>query len=378
MKRLMPKLALTTLLISTTTVPTLAADTSFSDIQNTYAKDAILQLAEAGILNGKGDGKFDPTGKITRQDFAIILAKALNLDVDNSPQNPTFSDLPVTHYSYKYVEAAAQAGLIKGVGDGNFGAGQNLSREQMAVLFVRALGVDATDYGNKLTFADADKIAGYAKDAVGFAVEAQLLNGYNNTFDPKGNADRQAVAQVASKFLKVKDEIAPTPEPEAPPVTEPTPVPVKPPVVDPRPNPTAEPPTSNYVPNNNLNTAILRTKIENATSLLNGIKIGEDIGQVARVDYNALLTAISIAQSIYENSRNKTQEELNSATISLENAMNAFNNSVVKAGNANQLNEKIGAANSKLANVLVGDGVGQVAEVDLAALASAIEKAEGI
>jgi len=180
-----------------------AASTDFTDIGNSYAKDAINELVEAGILNGVGNGQFNPTGKITRQDFAIILAKALKLDTTEAPANPTFSDVPASHYSYKFVEAAVKAELIAGVGGGNFGLNANLTRQDMAVLFVRALGVETEGLGEKLTFADADKIAGYAKDAVGYVVEAGLMNGMpGNTFAPTGLADRQQVALVTSNFLK--------------------------------------------------------------------------------------------------------------------------------------------------------------------------------
>jgi len=79
----------------------------------------------------------------------------------------------------------------------------------MAVLFVRALGVDAAGKGAALKFSDADKIADYAKDSVGAAVELGLISGNGDgSFNPNGNAERQAVALVASKFLKVVEETA--------------------------------------------------------------------------------------------------------------------------------------------------------------------------
>lgn len=223
------------------TTPSLAS-TDFTDISNSYAKDAINELVEAGIINGVGNGQFNPTGKIARQDFAIILAKALNLDIDEAPANPTFSDVPPSHYSYKYIEAAAEAELISGIGGGNFGLGANLSRQDMAVLFVRALGADTAGLGENLTFSDANQISGYAKDAVGFAVEAGLLAGVgNNSFNPTGNAERQAVALVATKFLKVKEEIS-NPQPRPEPTPEPTPEPV--PEPEPTPNPGTIPGTN--------------------------------------------------------------------------------------------------------------------------------------
>lgn len=203
------------------------AATEFSDISNSYAKDAINQLVDAGILNGIGNGQFNPTGKISRQDFAVILAKALNLDTESIPPTATFSDIPPSHYAYKYVEAVAKAGLFQGIGSGQFGLGQNLSRQDMAVLFVRALGADAKGYGDKLVFSDADKIAGYAKDAVGFAVGNGLLSGIGSgKFNPSGVADRQSVALVTSRFLETAKPS--TASPQQPVVT--TPAPVTPPV----------------------------------------------------------------------------------------------------------------------------------------------------
>ena len=225
------------------TVSPIMTTTSFAaielkDIQNSYAKDAISELVNKGIINGISGGNFNPTGNIQRQDFAIILAKALSLDVSSAPATSTFSDVPTTHYSFKYVEAATKAGLIKGQGDGEFGIGENLSRQDMAVLFVRALGTDVAGYDSKLTFSDKDQIADYAKDSVGVAVELGLISGNaENAFNPMGGAERQAVALVASKFLKVKEELdKPEQEPEKPQDTDEEQV-----ILDPNPNPNPNP-----------------------------------------------------------------------------------------------------------------------------------------
>lgn len=206
-KKLLFNVMTTTALLGAIAFPASAA-TDLTDINGSYAKDAILELVDKGIINGKGDGKFDPTGKIERQDFAIILAKALSLDLSAAPATATFSDVPTTHYAFKAVEAAAKAGLIKGNGDGTFGLNQNLTRQDMAVLFVRALGVDAAGKGADLRFSDADQIRDYAKDAVGAAVELGFISGNpDRTFNPAGNAERQAVAQVAANFLKKAEEM---------------------------------------------------------------------------------------------------------------------------------------------------------------------------
>ena len=225
--------------------PTYADAVTLSDIDGSYAKNAILELANAGILNGY-EGKFDPQGNIQRQDFAIILAKALKLDVTNAPATPTFSDVPTTHYSFAYVEAAVKAGLLKGTGNDQFSLGEDLTRESLAVLFIRALGVDATGKGSNLEFKDAGSISAWAKDAVGAAVEFSLINGFpNGTFSPQQNATREQSAFITSKFLKVKDDLdsKPTPAP-----VDPTPVPElpKPEPGLPKPVPIDPTPTPDY------------------------------------------------------------------------------------------------------------------------------------
>ncbi|WP_162515303.1 S-layer homology domain-containing protein [Paenibacillus pinistramenti] len=214
-KQLLVKVMTTTALLSACVQPAFADVTALNDIEGSYAKDAILKLAEAGIINGTGSGNFNPTATISRQDFAIVLAKALDLNVTEESSNTTssFTDVPADNYSYKYVEAAVKAGLIKGTGSGSFGYGQNLSRQDMAVLFTRALnqtaGKDVTTGGAQyLTFTDSSSIADYAKDAVGAAVELGLINGTGSgTFNPTGSATREQVALVANKFLDTKKQI---------------------------------------------------------------------------------------------------------------------------------------------------------------------------
>lgn len=197
-----------TAVASAMVAPIASASVQFSDIEGSYAKAAILELAEKGIIVGE-NGKFNPTANIKRQDFAIIMAKALNLDLTKAPATATFSDVPTGHYAFAAVEAAVKAGLLSGEGNGKFGLGNTLTREAMAVIFVNALGVDVAGKGADLKFADAGSISTWAKDAVAFAVEAKLLSGDNNNkFNPLANAERQQVAVVASNFLAKKDELS--------------------------------------------------------------------------------------------------------------------------------------------------------------------------
>ncbi|CAH1222975.1 hypothetical protein PAECIP111892_05250 [Paenibacillus auburnensis] len=248
---------LSTVAVLSTLVPQAYAAESFTDISNSYAKDAILELVEKGIINGTGNGKFNPAGNIQRQDFAIILAKTLNLDLSNPPKSPSFTDVPASNYAFSAVEAAVKAGLFKGMGNRMFGNNQNLSREQMAVIFVNALGIDSAGKGQNLKFSDADSIASWAKDAVGAAVELGLMKGNpDGTFNPVNVASRQDVAIVASKFITEKtkiDEQNPTPPVTPTPTATPTPTPTSTPT--PTPAPTYTPTQPPEVPQNTIDQA---------------------------------------------------------------------------------------------------------------------------
>ena len=123
------------------------------------------------------------------------------MNLTNSPSTPTFTDIPTTHYAYPAIEAAVKAGLINGIGDGKFGVGSGLTRQEMATLFARALDGETNGLGEQLTFADQHKISAWARDAVGFAVASNLMTGDTlNRFNPQGIAERQQVALVASRF----------------------------------------------------------------------------------------------------------------------------------------------------------------------------------
>jgi hypothetical protein len=76
--------------------------------------------------------------KLPRQDFARVLTQVLDL-APYQPAAATFFDVPTDNYAFAYVEAAARAGLIHGLGGGYFGYNSRISPEEMTLLFTRAL-----------------------------------------------------------------------------------------------------------------------------------------------------------------------------------------------------------------------------------------------
>ncbi|MHB8106587.1 MAG: ABC transporter substrate-binding protein [Candidatus Cryosericum sp.] len=158
--------------------PVLTANAAgFKDVAASYwAYDEITALASKKVLAGYADGTFKPEGKVTREEFAkmIVVAKGLAL---LKPAKPTFTDVAASRWSYGYVEAAAKAGYIQGIGGGKFGPTAQIKRQDMAVLLVRVLGMDAAAKAIKepITMSnDESNIGTYAIGAMTIAVRPRV------------------------------------------------------------------------------------------------------------------------------------------------------------------------------------------------------------
>ncbi|HWQ22286.1 MAG TPA: ABC transporter substrate-binding protein [Clostridia bacterium] len=149
----------------------------FKDVPaSLWASDEINALAAKKVIAGYADGTFKPQANVSREEFAkmIVTAKGLTLV---KPARATFSDVPSSRWSYGYVEAAAKAGYVSGIGGGKFGPTAAIKRQDLAVLLVRVLGKSsvASAIKSSVAFAnDEDKIGAYAVGAVSIAVQPRV------------------------------------------------------------------------------------------------------------------------------------------------------------------------------------------------------------
>ncbi|MBL0386933.1 S-layer homology domain-containing protein [Tumebacillus sp. ITR2] len=205
--------ALTTLILpallatfaSTPTQTTYAQTPTFTDISDSYASTEIQALAAQGVIGGYGDGTFHPTSTMTRDEFASILAHAMQLKTDTAA-SARFTD--VEPWARPYVGALVNAGITSGTSTTTYGARDPISREQLAVFFLRAMqsASQAQTLNLHGTFDDRDIISEYARPFVGLTQRIGFIQGATDTqgllkFDPQGNAERQAVARLSYEFV---------------------------------------------------------------------------------------------------------------------------------------------------------------------------------
>lgn len=177
---------------------------TFNDIDGVqWASEAILALADKGIISGKAENVFAPDDPVTREEFAKMLIGAMGLSDEEYGDN-IFSDVSSDAWYAPFVNIANKYGIVTGRDDGTLGVGDNITRQDMAVMLYRALqsrgvNVDAAD----MIFDDGEDISDYAKDAVSALCNLGAINGVgDNKFEPLGTATRAQAAKVIYSVLE--------------------------------------------------------------------------------------------------------------------------------------------------------------------------------
>ncbi len=171
----------------------------FSDLPvDHWAAESVKQLKEKGIISGTDTGAFEPDRYVTREEFAKMLVLACGISTENA--DTVFEDAVSGAWYRPYIGVAAENGIVKGIGDNKFGVGQTITRQDMAVMTARALklkGAELSQIKEYVPFDDEADIADYAIEDVKLLFEAGVINGKGlNIFDPNGNATRAEAAKI--------------------------------------------------------------------------------------------------------------------------------------------------------------------------------------
>lgn len=205
-KRIMSTILCLALMLSA--LPMGASAISFSDVSPTswYAKD-VYALAEKGILNGTGGGKFSPERGLTRAEFAAMLTKtALTSGEINAYKGWTsFKDVPKNEWFAPYINWAYEASIIKGYSDGTFKPNKQVTRQELAhmiVNFSKAMGYKIPQIYATIDFKDNGSILNFAKDSVRICQRGGIINGMpDGNFRPSWGAKRSDTAVMFNRFL---------------------------------------------------------------------------------------------------------------------------------------------------------------------------------
>ena len=186
---------------------------AFSDVpEGKWYVSGVQYVYENGLMSGN-KGLFTPTSDITRAQIVTTLYRlAGSPEVTNTSATQVFSDVLKDKYYTDAVCWAYANGVATG-NDGKFNPTGKLTRQQMAAFFFRyaeVMDMDTAVRGEISSMINADQVSGYAKEAVEWAVGTGLISGSEVTvngnkvkdLNPKGNTSRAQVATILMRFCE--------------------------------------------------------------------------------------------------------------------------------------------------------------------------------
>ena len=161
----------------------------FTDVSaNNWFYDGVKYAYENGLMNGTSSNAFSPNANTTRGMIVTILARVEGVNTNGTP----------------WYAAGQKWAMDNSISDGTNMPGV-ITREQLATIlyrYAKQKGYDVSKSAALTAFSDADKVSGYAAEAMQWAVAEGLLQGSNGKLNPQGSATRAQVATILMRFME--------------------------------------------------------------------------------------------------------------------------------------------------------------------------------
>lgn len=176
----------------------------FSDVPaDAWYAEAVQYVYENGLMTGTSDTTFSPDLTTSRSMIATILWRMAGSPVVNYAMD--FADVSADQWYAEAVRWASSEGIVGGYGNGSFGTGDPITREQFAVMlyrFAQKQGYDVSvgENTNILSYTDVSSVSEYAIPAMQWAVGSGVITGMGDTLAPQGETTRAQAAMMLMRF----------------------------------------------------------------------------------------------------------------------------------------------------------------------------------
>ncbi|WP_025720435.1 S-layer homology domain-containing protein [Paenibacillus sp. 1-18] len=172
--------------------------------------DAAITRAEFIVLLNRSLGTFT-------QDIPAVTDVTYGGSVKvNGNGSRTFTDVPASHWAYNELTSAVNAGYISGYAGNKLKPNGKVTRQEAAAIVAKAIGLTAGNAADVTKFIDSGKIGSWAKKSVAAAAEQKIINGYPDgkfqPLKPLTRAEAIAILDAASGYnLSPVDNLTTTP-----------------------------------------------------------------------------------------------------------------------------------------------------------------------
>lgn len=182
-----------------------AGENPFTDVSASHwAHDDITYVYENDLMNGTDGSLFSPESTTTRAQVVTVLYRLAGQPAADW-ENP-FWDVPASAWFHDAVTWAWENDITGGVSSTHFGAGNAVTREQLAAFLYRYAqdqGYDTSARADLSGYSDAGLVSSYATEALSWANATGLITGTTaTTLSPQGSATRAQVATILSRFCQ--------------------------------------------------------------------------------------------------------------------------------------------------------------------------------
>ena len=186
--------------------PVRAAGKTFADIAAHENRAAIEALASRGIINGYDGTHFGPDQTMTRAQFAAIVVRGLGLPTRTADK---FTDVRPTDWFASYVGAAYAYGIVNGTSASAFTPNGTITRQEAAVMVARAAKLcgmddtlsDAAVRDTLAQFGDYVTVSPWAREGLAFCYDSGILDASALNIQPKTAIKRCEIAQMLYNML---------------------------------------------------------------------------------------------------------------------------------------------------------------------------------
>ncbi|MBO5364746.1 MAG: S-layer homology domain-containing protein [Clostridia bacterium] len=199
-KRILSVVMIATMLCTLFGVPAMAKD--FTDSSGHWAAEAISVWSDRGVVNGDDAGNFRPGDPITRAETAKMMD---NLIGYQKASIKVFSDVAADDWFAQSVSRLYEAGVMTGYEDGTIRPGAPISRQEAAVMIGRAFDLDTANVntGVLTQFSDNGQIQSWASPIVAFMAERNFIQGSDGMFRPGDPITRAEIVTILNNMVAV-------------------------------------------------------------------------------------------------------------------------------------------------------------------------------
>jgi len=162
-----------------------------------WAAESIKKAYNKGIIKGISTRKFGLNEEITREEVVVIFDRLGLLNKPNVYNDFPFKDVATDHWAYKSIEKAYKVGAISGVSADKFGLGQYVTREQFAKILDNLGLVKVNDFWKVSDIYDDVSENHWAAEAIKDSYLTGAIKGIgNNKFGLGESIMREQIAKV--------------------------------------------------------------------------------------------------------------------------------------------------------------------------------------